>query len=92
MDIRRFKKLGRTGYYLVQYKPRILDADDEFPLEFPEVSGRPWPLTDLLVTTEVTRRIDGNDVLKSRKKWFAKITNIQGIEVVLERRVQEYKL
>jgi len=27
-----------------------------------------------------------------RKKWFAKIKNIQGIEVVLERRVQKYKL
>ena len=26
-----------------------------------------------------------------RKKWFA-VKNIQGIEVVLERRVQEYKL
>ena len=42
VDIRGFKKLGRTGYYLVQYKPRILDADDEFPLEFPEMKGRPW--------------------------------------------------
>ena len=31
VDIRGFKKLGRTGYYLVQYKPRIIDADDEFP-------------------------------------------------------------
>ena len=30
--------------------------------------------------------------MKRRKKWFAKITNIQEIEVVLERRVQEYKL
>jgi hypothetical protein len=37
VDIRGFKKLGRTGYYLVQYKPRILDADDEFGLELPEV-------------------------------------------------------
>ena len=35
VDIRGFKELGRTGYYIVQYKPRILDADDEFPLEFP---------------------------------------------------------
>jgi len=41
VDIRGFKKLVRTGSYLVQYKPRILDADDEFPLEFPEVRGRP---------------------------------------------------
>ena len=30
--------------------------------------------------------------MKRRKKWFAKIKNIQGIEVVLERRVQKYKL
>ena len=41
-DIKEFKKLGRTGYYLVQYKPRVLDADSEFPLEFPAVRGRPW--------------------------------------------------
>ena len=34
VDIRGFKKLGRTGNYLVQYKPRILNADDEFPLDF----------------------------------------------------------
>ena len=47
--------MGRAGYYLVQYKPRILDADDEFLLEFPEVRGRPWPLTDWLVTIELTR-------------------------------------
>ena len=70
----------------------MLDADDEFPLEFPEVRGKPWPLTDWLVTSELTRRIVGNDFLEMRKKWFAKIKNIQGIEVVLERRVQEYKL
>jgi len=83
--------LGRTGYYLVQYKPRILDVDDEFPSEFPEVRGKPWQLTDWLVTSELTRRIVGNDFLKSRKTWFA-VKNIQGIEVVLERRVQEYRL
>ena len=71
MDIRGFKKLGRTGNYLVQYKPRMLDADDEFPLEFPEVRGKPWPLTDWLVTSELTRRIVGNDFLEMRKKWFA---------------------
>ena len=58
-----------------------------FPLEFPEVRGRPWPLTDWLATIELTWRIDGNDFLKRRKKWFAKITNIGGIEEVLERRV-----
>ena len=91
VDIRGFKKLGNTGYYLVQYKPRILDADDEFPLEFPELRRRPWPLTDCLVTSELTRRIGGNDFLDMRKKLFA-VKNIRGIEVVLERRVQEYKL
>ena len=41
---------AERGYYLVQYKPRILYADDEFPLEFPEVRGRSWPLTDWLAT------------------------------------------
>ena len=34
VDISGFEKLGRTGYYLVQYRPRMLDADDEFPLNF----------------------------------------------------------
>ena len=68
IDIRGFRKLGRTGYYLVQYKPRILDADDEFPLEFPEVRGRPWPLTDWLATIELIWRIDGNAFLKGREK------------------------
>jgi len=79
------------GYSLVQYKPRILDAGNEFPLEFPEVIGKPWPLTDWLVTSERTWRIRGNDFLKMRKELLA-VKNIQGIEVVLERRVQEYKL
>ena len=91
VDIRGFKKLGRAGYYLVQYKPRILDAADEFPFEFIEMSGRPWPLTEWLVTIELTWRIRGNDFLERRKKWFA-VRNIQGIEVVLERRGQEYRL
>ena len=91
-DIRGHKELGRTGCYLVQCKPRILDSDDDFPLEFPKVRGRPWLLTDWLVTKEVTRRTRGNDFLKRRKKRFAKITNIGGIEVILERRVQECKL
>ena len=87
MDIRRFKEFGRKGHYLIQYEPRILDAYDEFSSEFSEVRGRPWPLTDWLVTREVTRRMDGNDFLKRRKEWVAKITNIGGIELYLERRV-----
>ena len=86
VDIRGYKKLGRTGFYLVQYKPRVLDANGEFPLEFPEERGRPWPLTDWLVTSELTGRIGGKDFLKRRKKCFA-TKNIQGIEAVLERRV-----
>jgi len=68
VDIRGFKDLGRTGYYLVQYKPRILDADDEFPLGFLEVRGRSWPLTDCLVTSELTRKLGGNDFLKRREE------------------------
>ena len=67
-DIRGFKELGRTGYYLVQYEPRILDAYDKFPLDFPEVRGIPWPLTDWFVTRELTWRIRGNDFSKRRKK------------------------
>ena len=31
VGIKGIKKLGCTGYYLVEYKPKILDADDEFP-------------------------------------------------------------
>jgi hypothetical protein len=50
-----------------------LDADDEFPLEFPEVRGRPWPPTDWLVTRELSRRMGGNDLLKRRKEWFARL-------------------
>ena len=62
--------------------------DDEFSLELLEVRGRPWPLTDWLFTRELTRRTDGNDFWKSRKKWFF-VKNIEGIEVVLERIVKE---
>ena len=57
-------------------KPRILDADYEFPLEFLEAKGRPWPLTDWLATIELTWRIDGNAFLKRRKEWFA-VKNIE---------------
>jgi hypothetical protein len=31
-----------------------LDADDELPLGFPEVRGRPWPPTDWLVSYKWT--------------------------------------
>ena len=72
MDTRGFKILSDTGYYLVQYKPRKLDADDDdFFLEFLEVKGRPWPLSDWLAARELSRRIRGNDFLEMRKKWFA---------------------
>jgi len=83
--------IERAIYYQVQYKLRIFDADDKFPLEFPEVRGRPWPIIDWLVTRELTRRIDGSVFLQRRKEWFA-VKNMKGIEVVLERRVLEYKL
>ena len=56
------------------------------------MKGRPWPLTEWLVTRKLTRTIRGYDFLKRRNKWRAKIKSVQGIEVVLERRVQEYKL
>ena len=59
-------------------------------MKFPEVRGRPWQLIDWLVTRGLTRRMDGNDSLKRKKEWFANIANIEGIEVVLERRVQEH--
>ena len=81
----------RAIYYLVQFKLRIMDADDKFQLDFPEVRGRPWPIIDWLVTRELTRRIDGSVFLQRRKEWFA-VKNMKGIEVVLEVRVQEYKL
>jgi hypothetical protein len=50
VDVRGFKELGRTGYYLAQYKPRILDADDEFLLEFSEARGRLSMATNGLVS------------------------------------------
>ena len=81
----------RAIYYQVHYKLRIFDADDKFPLEFPEVRGRPWPIIDWLVTRELTRRIGGSVFLQRRKEWFA-VKNMKGIEVVLERKVLEYKL
>ena len=50
VDIRGFKNLRKTSYYLVQYKPRILDADDEFPFKFTEVRGRDTMATNGLVS------------------------------------------
>ena len=60
-------------------------------MKFLEVGGRPWPPSDWLVALELTRRIRGNEFLERRKKWFD-VKNTKGTEVVLERRVQEYKL
>ena len=52
-----------------------------------------WPLPDWLVARELARRIGGNDFLRGEKSGsLLKITNNLGIEVVLERRVQEYEL
>jgi len=68
-DIRGFRKEGRKGMYLVEYAPRILEADPEYPIEMPEVRGLPWPLKDWLSTTELRTRIDGEDeYLKERIK------------------------
>ena len=32
----------------LEYGPRVLEADIEFPEEFPEVEGSPWDLVDWL--------------------------------------------
>ena len=60
-------------------------------MKFLEVGMRPWPPSDWLVALELSRRIRGNEFLERRKKWFD-VKNTKGTEVVLERRVQEYKL
>ncbi len=46
------------------YESRKLDADVEFPSEFPEVRGRPWPLNDWVQTNGLTRKIGGGTYLK----------------------------
>jgi hypothetical protein len=50
VDIRGFMRLGNPGYCLVQCKPGVFDADDEFPISRGE--RETWPLTDWLVTSE----------------------------------------
>lgn len=80
-DIMSFKKIGRKGYFLVVYAPRTLAADIEFPIEFPEVKGKPWPLKDWIATSELTPRIRGDKVLLNKKtkvvNWYNLLEEIK---------------
>ena len=53
--------------FLVVYKPKVLEADEEYPMEMPEVRGLPWLMEDWLSTTELRRRIDKNDEYLKRR-------------------------
>ena len=83
-DVRGFKKEGRKGMYLVEYEPRILEADPEYPIEMPEVRGLPWPLKDWLSTTELRARIDREDEYLNERIIGIKIQQqiMEGIRAV----------
>ena len=76
-DIRGYRKGGNRKEYLVEYGPRVLEADIEFPEEFPEVEGRPWELVDWLSTTELGRMIGGDIVMRRRMNWYRMMNDIE---------------
>ena len=61
----------------MEYELRVLEADIEFPEEFPEVKGRPWDLVDWLSTTELGRRIGRDIVLRRRMNWYRMMNEIE---------------
>ena len=83
-DIREFKKVGRRQMFLVVYKPRVLEADEEYPMEMPEVRGLPWLMEDWLSTTELRRRIDKNDEYLKRRIEEVKLAVGAGGGIVKE--------
>ena len=44
--ISEYRKNGRKDEYLITWKPRRLCAHDDYPEVFPELMGKPWPITD----------------------------------------------
>ena len=44
--ISEYRKNGRKDEYLITWKPRRLSAHDDYPEVFPELMGKPWPITD----------------------------------------------
>ena len=76
-DIRGYRKRGNRREYLVEYEPRVLEADIEFPEELPAVNGRPWDLVDWVTTTELGRRIGKDIVLRKRMEWYRLMNEIK---------------
>ena len=76
-DIRGYRKRGNRREYLVEYEPRVLEADIEFPEELPAVNGRPWDLVDWVTTTELGRRIGKDIVLRKRMEWYRLMDEIK---------------
>lgn len=83
-DIRDFKKVGRKQMFLVEYEPRILEADEEYPMEMPEVRGLPWMMEDWLSATELRRRIDKEDAYLKRRIEEVKLAVGAGVGIVEE--------
>ena len=44
--ISEYRKNGRKDEYLITWKPRRLRAHDVYPEVFPEMVGKPWPITE----------------------------------------------
>ena len=44
--ISEYRRNGRKDEYLITWKPRRLRAHDVYPEVFPEMVGKPWPITE----------------------------------------------
>ena len=44
--ISEYRTNGRKDEYLITWKPRRLRAHDDYPEVFPEMTGKPWPITE----------------------------------------------
>ena len=76
-DIRGYKKKRLAEYYLLEYTPRILEADAEYPEEFPEIMGKPWSLVDWVSKSNLGRRIGNDEYLRTRMDWYKMLNGIK---------------
>ena len=84
-DIRGYKKVGNSQLCLVEYEPRVLEADVEFPEDFPAVRGKPWPLQDWIALTQLRPRIKENEYVSGRVKLYQEWNKSKVLEDIKRR-------
>ena len=75
----------RNKQFCVEYEPRVLEADVEFPEEFSAVRGKPWSFEDWIPLTRLRPRIKENEYVSGRMKLYQEWNKSKVLEDIKRR-------